>query len=216
MSALKKYDIEGKEIGEEVIEDQISKHANPQMIKDYIVALRKNLRQWSAKTKGRKEVNVTGAKPRRQKGTGSARQGSFAAPQFRGGGVVFGPRPKFDQHVKINKKEKAAIISTLLIEKFQSNQAIVLQIDDKNIEKTKQIAKFFDNVKYSDKRVLVLSKYTESKNFLRCMENIVKKHHLDPASINGYDLAMCPYLIIVDSSLEDVKAILKRGQKTDE
>ena len=76
------------------------------MIKDYIVALRANKRQWSANTKGRTEVNHSNKKPWRQKGTGNARQGTFAAPQFKGGGVVFGPKPKFDQHVRINRQER--------------------------------------------------------------------------------------------------------------
>lgn len=99
MATLKKYDISGKEIGEVSIEDNVLEYkGNPQMIKDYLVAVRNNARQWSANTKGRKEVNRTGKKPHQQKGLGRARQGCFAAPQYRGGGIVFGPKPKFDVH----------------------------------------------------------------------------------------------------------------------
>ena len=84
MVTLKKVDLLGKEVGQvdiKIEDDQ--KLANPQMIKDYLVAMRANSRQWSANTKGRKEVNRTGAKPHKQKGLGRARQGSFAAPQYK-------------------------------------------------------------------------------------------------------------------------------------
>ena len=76
MATLKKYDLTGKEIGQITIEDEMLKSsANSQMIKDYIVALRENARQWSANTKTRAEVNHSGKKPHPQKGTGRARQG---------------------------------------------------------------------------------------------------------------------------------------------
>ena len=93
--------------------------ANSQMIKDYIVALRANARQWSANTLGRSEVVHSTKKPHRQKGTGSARQGSLVSPQYRGGGIVFGPKPKFDQHVRINKKKGAWRFVTFLQKKLK-------------------------------------------------------------------------------------------------
>ena len=128
MATLKKYDIDGKEIGEVSIDDKNLKTLkNPQMIKDYLVAIKNNARQWSANTKGRKEINRTGAKPHRQKGLGRARQGSFAAPQYKGGGIVFGPKPKFDQFSKVNKKEKRAAIRSLITERISQDKECVLQ-----------------------------------------------------------------------------------------
>lgn len=212
MATLKKYDISGKEIGEVSIEDGILEYkANPQMIKDYLIALRNNARQWSANTKGRKEVNRTGAKPHQQKGTGRARQGCFAAPQYRGGGRVFGPKPKFDVYSKVNKKEKQAVIKSLLIEKIIENNAIVLKEDDKKIEKTKQIANFFDALKIHGKRVLVIAKPNTSNEFKRCMKNIPKTNFSDINSINGYSLALCQQLVVMEAAVEDMNVILKRG-----
>ncbi len=73
MTSLKKYNISGEQVGEIAIDDQALRTAVcPQMIKDYIVAIRANARQWSANTKGRSEVNKTGRKPHAQKGTGNA------------------------------------------------------------------------------------------------------------------------------------------------
>ena len=77
------------------------------MIKDYIIALSANQRQWNASTQTRSEVNHSTKKPFAQKGTGNARQGFLGSPQFRGGGRVHAPRPKYDQHVRINRKNDA-------------------------------------------------------------------------------------------------------------
>src|SRR5690349_5975615 len=116
--------------------------ANSQMIKDYIVALRENARQWSAFTKTRAEVSHSGQKPHPQKGTGRARQGYLGAAQYKGGGRVHAPRPKFDQHVRINRKEKRAVIRHLLIEKIQGNRLHVLEAGVMNEPKTKVVAEF--------------------------------------------------------------------------
>jgi large subunit ribosomal protein L4 len=90
VATLKKFDLKGKEIGQVNIADELANaEANGQMVKDYIIALRANARQWSANTKGRSEVNHTTKKPHPQKGGGRSRQGSLAAPQYKGGGRVF-------------------------------------------------------------------------------------------------------------------------------
>lgn len=213
MATLKKYDISGKEIGEISIEDKILEYkANPQMIKDYLVALRNNARQWSANTKGRKEVNRTGKKPHQQKGLGRARQGCFAAPQYRGGGIVFGPKPK-DIHTRINKKEKKAVIKSLIIEKITQNNAIILKVDDKKIEKTKQIANFFNTLAMQGKRVLIIAKPNTFDSFKRCVKNIPKKLFTDLSAINGYSLALCQNLIVMDTAVDDMNVILKKGSK---
>ncbi len=115
---LKKFNLAGKEIGTVELDDAIvNAEANSQMIKDYIVALRANARQWSASTKTRAEVVHTTKKPFAQKGTGQGRQGTLVAPHHRGGGRAHGPRPKFDQHIKLNKKKKRAVIRALIAEK---------------------------------------------------------------------------------------------------
>src|SRR6202034_4530432 len=115
------------------------------MIKDYIVALRENARQWSANTKGRSEVNHTTRKPHPQKGQGRARQGMLSAPQYKGGGRVFGPRPKFDQHIRINKKERKAAIRFLIGEKIRENKITVIEDVVLKAPKTKTMVNFLQN-----------------------------------------------------------------------
>ncbi len=158
MANIKKYNLSGEQIGELSLDDTLLQGgANPQMIKDYLVAYRANQRQWSANTKTRAEVNHSGQKPHPQKGTGRARQGYLGSPQYKGGGRVFGPRPKFDQHVKLNKKEKRAVIKTLLAQKIQEQHVHVLSIEGLNAPKTKSVVEFLKKLNLAQKRVLFLA-----------------------------------------------------------
>jgi large subunit ribosomal protein L4 len=215
MATLKKYDLHGKEVGSVQIDDSLlGGAAHPQSIKDYIVALRNNARQWSASTKVRKEINRTGKKPHPQKGQGRSRQGDLAAPQYKGGGIVFGPRPKFDIHVRINKKERRAAVRTLIAEKIKSGLVHVLEKGDIKHPKTKVMAQLFDVMPNSEKRVLVLCNTSNEEmgnphvNLIKSMRNIPKKEYAWISQVNGYELARCHTLIVLDSALDEFLSIL--------
>lgn len=214
MATLKKYDLTGKEMGSIQIEDALLEStAHPQSIKDYIVALRNNARQWSAHTKIRKEINRTGRKPHPQKGQGRSRQGDLAAPHYKGGGIVFGPRAKFDIHVRINKKERRAAIRTLIAEKIKAGRVLVLQQYDLDAPKTKTMAQFFDKIEAKEKRVLVLGEgktEMKSKNgvLVKSFRNIPKKEYELLPQVNGYSLMKSHTLVILDAALPELKAML--------
>lgn len=217
MATLKKYDLTGKELGTVQVEDALLQvTAHPQSIKDYIVAIRNNARQWSACTKRRNEINRTGRKPHPQKGQGRSRQGDLAAPQYKGGGIVFGPKPKFDVHVRINKKERRAAIRFLLVEKIKANQVHILQKADLAEPKTKRLAGFFDQIQNSHKRVLVLGESKASneemgnphENLVKSLRNLPKKEYALLPQINGYELARCQDLVVLDTALDEFLSIL--------
>lgn len=207
MALLKKYTLAGKQVGEVTVEEDLAEvSANLQMIKDYIVAIRANARQWSASTKGRSEVNHSNKKPHPQKGTGRARQGSLAAPQYKGGGRVFTPRPKFDQHVRINRKEKRLAIRHLIAEKVKESAVHVLQYKAQKTPKTKDVAKFLDSLKLNGRRVLFLYEGDESQeyeNFFKSMRNIPKVNYLHAPNINGYELLLCQDLVVLEPALDN-------------
>lgn len=157
MAIIKKYNLSGDEVGQLALDDSLlDGMANPQMIKDYLVAYRANQRQWSANTKGRSEVSHSSQKPHPQKGTGRARQGCLAAPQYKGGGRAFGPKPKFDQQVRVNKKEKRAVIKSLLVQKIQEQHVHVLSVEGLDKPRTKTIVDFLKKLNLTQKRVLFL------------------------------------------------------------
>lgn len=217
MVSLKKYDLNGKEVGVVQVDDAVLQStAHPQSVKDYLVAIRKNARQWSANTKTRAEINRTGRKPHPQKGQGRSRQGDLAAPQYKGGGIVFGPKPKFDVHVRINKKERRAAIRALIAEKIKENRVHVLHKESMKGPKTKTVAGFFDKIEIGARRILVLG---ESKavseemknpheNFVKSLRNIPKKEYALVPQMNGYSLALAQELVVLESALEEFLAIL--------
>ena len=212
MTVLKKYNLEGKQIGELSLPDNLVQTvANTQMIKDYIVALRTNQRQWSASTKSKPEVSHSGQKPHPQKGTGRARQGSLAAPQYKGGGRVHAPKPKFDQHVRINKKEKRLAIRHLLSERIKGDCIRILQWEDFVQPKTKKIATFLRALDLVGKRVVFLGERQEKgkyENFIRSLNNLPKVEFVNLSNINGYDLVITQNLIVLDSAVDQLKALL--------
>ncbi len=226
MTKLKKYNLTGKQVGEVEIDQRLANaEANGQMIKDYITALRANARQWSASTKTRSEVAHTTKKPRPQKGTGNARQGSLVSTQFRGGGRPFGPKPKFDQHVRINKKERQAAIRCLLAEKIRDNRICVIPDTEIGAPKTKRIADFlkscglkgrvlflgesnFQNFEFThedEKFELRLNVRSEKhENFIKSLRNLPKVEFLLASNISGYDVIVAHDIVMTEAALEEI------------
>lgn len=222
MATLKKYNLEGKVLGDvQVADELVNAEANGQMIKDYIVALRANARQWSANTKTRSEVNHTTKKPHPQKGGGRSRQGSLAAPQYKGGGRVFGPRPKFDQHVRINKQERKAAIRFLIAEKIKADKVSIIENTKVKEPKTKLIADFLKNIN-ADKRVLFLGEGTFAKvengdevtkvsvhsdkhhNFIKSLRNLPKVGFALANNISGYDVLVAQQLVLTEGAFNEL------------
>lgn len=222
MATLKKFNLTGKEVGTVEIDDRfVNAEANGQMIKDYIVALRANARQWSACTKTRSEVKHTTKKPHPQKGGGRARQGSLVAPQYRGGGRVFGPKPKFDQHVRINRKERKAAIRFLLSEKIKANRIHILE--DLNLEapKTKVMANFL-KAQGLNRRILFLGEGAFStiqndefeisfnigtdqhQNLIKSIRNIPLVEFSIASNVSGYDVVLANDIIMTEAAWNEL------------
>ncbi len=211
---LKKYNLLGEEIGEVALEGSLLEcSANSQMVKDYLVAIRKNARQWSANTKTRAEVCRTGKKPHQQKGLGRARQGSTASPQYRGGGRVFGPRPKFDQHVRINRKERRASMAALFVDQIKEGNVVVLEQPQDVFVKTKEVSGFLKKLGLQKKAVLFLGSSKESERaFVLGMRNIPKTIYLSSATVNGYSLARSSKVVILQGAFEElVEKLFRRS-----
>ncbi|MBF5050748.1 50S ribosomal protein L4 [Candidatus Clavichlamydia salmonicola] len=220
---LSKYNFEGRQVGElSVDEDFLNTQVSSQAAKDYLVALRKNKRQWSASVKGRSEVSHSTRKPFRQKGTGNARQGTLAAPHYRGGGIVFGPLPKFNQHVRINKKERRAVIRLLFAEKIKSN-AVCLVEDNVftstfDVPKTSQALSFLNLLPIQKRQMIFVSSSSLAGdfcfNFRKSVRNLTGfRDFLLGVNLNGYDLAVARSLIIAESAFVEMIDLLTHKTK---
>lgn len=192
---------------------------NLPMIKTYITAIRANLRQWSASTLTRGEVNRTGKKCRKQKGTGGARHGDRAAPQMRKGGRAHGPEPKFDQHVKINAKERRSAIRSLLVDKISSGRLFHLPFDAlelfSELPKTKRAVDILGAFGILGQKNLLLFGSFSDEHFLDIermklsFRNIPDLYMGELGSLSGYDLLRNRNVILVASSREELNNYLE-------
>ena len=224
MAVLNKFNLVGEKVGEFTIDDSLLESSvNSQLIKDYIIALRANARQWSANTKSRPEVSHSGQKPHPQKGTGKARQGYLGATQYKGGGRVHAPKPKFDQHVRINRKERQAAVRHLLVERILDNSVMVLDSKTLNEPKTKVLSSFLKKVGFDDKKVMFLgdTTYTPSNdqdfmvtpfekhsNIVLSLRNLPKTSFRYVPNVNGYELLVNKNLVILDTAVDELLMLL--------
>ena len=231
MAKLKKYTIDGKENGTVEVADALAEaQVNGQLIKDYIVALRANARQWSANTKTRSQVKHTTKKPHPQKGTGRARQGSLVAPHHRGGGRAFGPKPKFNQHVNLNVKEKRAVIRHLIGEKIRNNKLHVFESTSLEQPQTKVVANLVKQTG-AEGRVLFLGEgnyhiapsadrpaqsapVDQHDAFKKSTRNLPKTEFRLARNVSGYDVLCAGDLYVTESALKELEAWLCTAERS--
>lgn len=213
MATLKKYDLRGLAKGDVSIDDSLlSTSTNLQMIKDCLVAMAANKRQWNASTQTRAEVNKTKRKPFAQKGTGNARQGFLGSPQYKGGGRVHAPRPKSDQHIRINKKERRAALRHLLAEKIIEAHAHILSYETLDAPKTKTFADFLHKIQLSGKRILFIGEVGDGKGnygvLQKSIRNIPKVNFAYMPNVSCEDLARNQEVIILEAALGELTQAL--------
>jgi large subunit ribosomal protein L4 len=201
--------IAGKETGRKIdLDDSIfaiepNDHAIYLDVKLYL----NNQRQGTSKSKERNEISGSTRKLKRQKGTGTARAGSIKSPLFRGGGRVFGPRPR-DYESKLNKKVKQLARKSALAHKAIENKILV--IEDFNFEapKTKEFISICNNLNLSDKKSLfVLSE--PNKNIYLSSRNLQKQKVVLASSLNTYEVLDANTLILVESSVDVLHKMFK-------
>jgi len=206
---IKVLDIAGKETGRKIdLNDSIfaiepNDHAIYLDVKQYL----NNQRQGTSKSKERNEISGSTRKLKKQKGTGTARAGSIKSPLFRGGGRVFGPRPR-DYESKLNKKVKQLARKSALAHKAIENKIMV--IEDFNFEapKTKEFISICNNLNVSDKKSLfVLSE--PNKNIYLSSRNLQKQKIALASSLNTYEVLDANTIILVESSIDVLHKMFK-------
>ena len=205
MANVSVYNMEGKEVETIELNDAVfGVEINEHLVHMAVVSQLANNRQGTQKAKTRSEVSGGGRKPWRQKGTGQARQGSTRAPQWTGGGVVFAPVPR-DYSFKLNKKEKRAALKSVLTDKVQSNKLIVvdeLKFDD---IKTKNFAKVLENLKVTNKALVVLNDNDEK--VVLSARNIPTVKTALTNTINVYDIVNAQTLVLTKEAVKTIEEV---------
>jgi large subunit ribosomal protein L4 len=150
-------------------------------------------------TKTRGEVARTGKKPYRQKGTGRARQGSTKGPHMRGGGIVFGPRPR-DHAIDLPKKVRKLALRTALSAKRAAGELVVLDKAELGEAKTRLLASQLTKLGWS--KPLVIDAEKPETNFARAARNLVGIDVLPSIGANVYDILRHETLVLTRSAVE--------------
>ncbi|MCH2628780.1 MAG: 50S ribosomal protein L4 [Acidimicrobiales bacterium] len=160
-------------------------------------------RSGSANTKTRAEVRGGGAKPYRQKGTGRARQGSIRAPQFTGGGIVHGPKPR-SYRKKINKKMNRLALCSALSDRAQSERVVVVDQWQFATPKTKDAVSVLENLELDGKVMMVVAPTDDTA--IRSFRNLPSVQLVQAAELNAYDVLCSDWLVFTSETLPGATA----------
>ncbi len=167
-----------------------------------------NRRQGTAKSKERSEISGSTRKLGRQKGGGGARHGDINSPLLRGGGRVFGPKPR-DYGFKMNKKEKQLARKSALSYKAQENAIVVVEDFSMEAPKTKEFVAIAKNLKVDGKKSLFLTNGTEI-NVCKSARNLQGTEVLEASKLNTYKVLNADVLVVSEKSLEMIDKILNK------
>lgn len=179
---------EGKNLRSLDLSDEVfGIEPNQQVLFDAVVGQRASMRSGTHDVKNRSEVRGGGRKPWRQKGTGRARQGSIRSPQWRGGGVVFGPTPR-KYGYRLNRKVRGLALRSALSQKVLDSEMVVIENLSFNEIKTKNFVSLMNALELSRKTLFVVSSDEDVDNAYFSMRNIPNTMILNVEGLNVYDI----------------------------
>ena len=200
----------GKETGKKVTLDESifgiepNKHAVYLEVKQYLAAQR----QGTHKSKERSEITGSTRKLKKQKGSGSARYGDIKSPTFKGGGRVFGPKPR-DYRFKLNKSLKRLAKKSVLSQKLKDNSVRVLESFSFDAPKTKEFITLLDALTLTGKKALFVLPEA-NKNVYLSSRNLPKTKVLTYNEISSYDLINAGEIIFLEDAVEKFQENLKK------
>ncbi|TLS48346.1 50S ribosomal protein L4 [Paenibacillus antri] len=199
------YNASGAQVGEVELADTVfGVEPNKYVMHDAVLLQQASLRAGTHKTKGRSEVRGGGRKPWKQKGTGRARQGSIRSPQWKGGGIVFGPTPR-SYGFKLPKKVRRLALKSALSSKVIDNEIIVLDALSIAAPKTKEIKAILNNLKIDRKALVVTAEYDD--NVALSVRNLPNAKFVSAEGINVLDVLGYDKLIITKDAAKKVEEV---------
>jgi len=206
MPTVALYNMEGAKVGDMQLSDAIfGQEVNKNVLHQVVVNYLANQRQGTQSTKTRTEVRGGGIKPWRQKGTGRARQGSIRAPQWTGGGVALGPKPR-DYRFSVNKKVKRIALKSALSSKAVENSIIV--VDGLKLEeiKTSKIVAMLKALNVDTKALIVTAEKDE--NVYKSARNIKGVTPTYVGVMNTYEILNHDKFVVSKEAIEKMEEVL--------
>lgn len=205
MPKVSLYNISGEQVGdielaESIFGIEVNQHVLYEVVKNQLA----NKRQGTQSAKTRSEVRGGGKKPWKQKGTGRARQGSIRSPQWKGGGVVFAPKPR-DHSYKVPKKVRRLAMKSALSAKVASEEILVLDALTLDAPKTKDMINILKNHNSTKKALIVMAEKDE--NVIRSTNNIQGVETTLVSTLNVYDILRHDLFIITQDAVKKVEEV---------
>mgnify|MGYP001394049376 CR=1 FL=1 len=200
-------DTKNQKIGSfQVSDDVFCTNVNEHLLHEVIVMQLANRRRGTASTKIRDEVRGGGRKPWSQKGTGRARAGSSRSPLWRGGGVVFGPKPRSYSY-KVPKKIRKTALKAALSLKVKNNDIIVLDKLEPKFTKTKEVANLLKDLNVFEKALFLIEQ--ENRDLQLAARNLPNASVLNLVGLNVYDLLYSSKLILTQGAVSKIEERLQ-------
>ena len=207
MPKMNVINVKGEKIKDIKLDDKVwSIEPNDAVIYDAIVLQMASLRQGTHKVKTRAEVSGGGRKPWRQKGTGNARQGSTRSPQWRHGGIVFGPTTERNYNIKMNKKERRLALKSALSYKVIDSELKVLDTLVLESSKTKGMLDVMKGLKLEDSVLFVVNELTDE--LILASRNIKGVKVILPNEVNVLDLATYKNMVVTEDAVKAIEEVL--------
>ena len=207
METIKVLNMAGQEVESIKVKDEVFKQEyNEALIHQVVVAYLANQRQGTKSTLTRSEVRGHAKKPWRQKHTGHARQGSTKGPQWRGGGIVFAPKPR-DFSKKINKEAKRTAFKSAISTKLKNQEVIVVDNLNLNDAKTKLMANVLKNLKI-DKSVVFVTKERDEL-VMRASNNLPNVEVTNASVVNIYDIVSNDKVVLTQDAAKYLEEAYK-------
>jgi len=196
----------GETVGEINLADCVfGVEPNQQVVYDVVKAQRAAMRQGTVQTKNRSAVRGGGRKPYRQKGTGHARQGTIRAPQFVGGGRVFGPNPRSYDY-KVNKKIRRLALKIALSDKVREENLLVVNGLSLDSFKTKGMVEVLNNLKINGKVMIVLEEINDTLDI--ATRNLPYVTTVTYDHISVYDIMNAGLVLTTETAVKKIEEAL--------
>ena len=202
---IRLFDIEGKSLGHVDVEDHLfDAPPNKALVHQVVVAQQANARQGTVGTKNRAAVSGGGRKPWKQKGTGRARQGSIRSPQWKGGGVVFGPSPR-SYRQNTPKRMKNAALRSSISSKAREGDLIVIDKLELEQAKTKNIAYVLESLKIKGSALLVAD--GSDPAIFKAGRNLESVKLIPSFKLNSLDVLMKSKIVMTLDAVRNAESI---------
>lgn len=209
MAKIDLFNQAGSSIGKIELNDAVfGIEPNTQAMFDAVLTYRASLRQGTHSTKGRSDVRGGGRKPWRQKGTGRARQGSIRSPQWRGGGVVFGPTTEKNYKLKMNRKVRKLALRSAYSVVLKDKQLIAVDNIAFENHKTKSFIEFTNAFNIDKKLLIVTDPTADNENLFLAGRNLKHVKIADANTISVEDLLHYDVVMMAQGAINMVEEVL--------